>query len=639
MSVQLIVYPQGHKGVYNQFSNPSFNFVVNGQNFTGLDNTPTKFGSSIPLSLFISPPVIPNSWYRFAYFGSTFPYVYPTQVNNNLLITTDGSGTVGGVYQRITGLTIGVQYQVIINIQTPPQASYNGTIRVFTQRYGFQPAYTSNYAIDENTTQVIHLVSPLTQVGTVDTVLFVGYVGGTDNCTIGSIEMIPLSYVSGSILLDDGQVICDLYEDEDIPLTLSVDEFKNVAEKPQSYSKAFNLPATKRNNRIFDHIFEITRHLDGGSPQFNPYQKTQCVLKQDGLLIFQGYLRMLDIVDKEGEISYNVNLYSEVVALADLLKDKKFSDLSFTELEHEYDRIEIERSNYNGVAAGQTTPITYLNPSTSGFRTNFNTIKYPFIDWNRQWVVANGSTPTATEGFIELTNLEQAFRPCISIKYLIDLIFEQPDIPFTYTSAFLNTTEFSELFMDFNWGEGNAPVNFNSRGELTRTSSQSLTTSYTTLDFQNMIGTTISPNFGYSSGVFTAQEDGQVYEIFFNMEFETNLFFTETLDVQWLINGVANTALYNQTVTSSGHTYSGNFITTPPLSAGDTILCQAKSSGAAMSLESGLSGGFTLTYDALITATTNVAQTTSSTLLQTLRGELGQWDFLKGLITMFNLVT
>ena len=638
MSVQLIVYPQGHKGVYNQFSNPSFNFVVNGQNFTGLDNTPTKFGSSIPLSLFISPPVIPNSWYRFAYFGSTFPYVYPAQVNNNLLITTDGSGTVGGVYQRITGLTIGVQYQVVINIQTPPQASYNGTIRVFTQRYGFQPAYTSNYAIDENTTQVIHLVSPLTQVGTVDTVLFVGYVGGTDNCTIGSIEMIPLSYVSGSILLDDGQVICDLYEDEDIPLTLSVDEFKNVAEKPQSYSKAFNLPATKRNNRIFDHIFEITRHLDGGSPQFNPYQKTQCVLKQDGLLIFQGYLRMLDIVDKEGEISYNVNLYSEVVALADLLKDKKFSDLSFTELEHEYDRIEIERSNYNGVAAGQTTPITYLNPSTSGFRTNFNTIKYPFIDWNRQWVVANGSTPTATEGFIELTNLEQAFRPCISIKYLIDLIFEQPDIPFTYTSAFLNTTEFSELFMDFNWGEGNAPVNFNSAGELTRTSSQSLTTSYTTLDFQNMIGPPISPNFGYSSGVFTAQEDGQVYDISFNMKFETNVLFTETLDVQWLINGVANTALYNQIVNSSGHTYSGNFITTPLL-AGDTILCQAKSSGATMSLESGFSGAFVPTYDALITATTNVAQTTSSTLLQTLRGELGQWDFLKGLITMFNLVT
>ena len=30
---------------------------------------------------------------------------------------------------------------------------------------------------------------------------------------------------------------------------------------------------------------------------------------------------------------------------------------------------------------------------------------------------------------------------------------------------------------------------------------------------------------------------------------------------------------------------------------------------------------------------------TTNTFLQTLRGELGQWEFLKGLLTMFNLVT
>ena len=46
----------------------------------------------------------------------------------------------------------------------------------------------------------------------------------------------------------DGQVICDQYAEENIPLTLSIDDFKNVAEKIQSYSKDFNLPNTKRNN-------------------------------------------------------------------------------------------------------------------------------------------------------------------------------------------------------------------------------------------------------------------------------------------------------------------------------------------------------------------------------------------------------
>jgi hypothetical protein len=34
----------------------------------------------------------------------------------------------------------------------------------------------------------------------------------------------------------------------------------------------------------------------------------------------------------------------------------------------------------------------------------------------------------------------------------------------------------------------------------------------------------------------------------------------------------------------------------------------------------------------------SIANVTSNTILQTLRGELGQWEFLKGIMTMFNLV-
>ena len=119
----------------------------------------------------------------------------------------------------------------------------------------------------------------------------------------------------------DGQVICDIYEEEDIPLSLSIDNFKNVAEKVQSYSKDFNLPATKRNNKIFTHLFDVTRIQDTFS--FNPYVKTQCILKQDGYDIFQGFLRLIDIVDKEGEISYSVNLYSEKCCIKRCFRKQK----------------------------------------------------------------------------------------------------------------------------------------------------------------------------------------------------------------------------------------------------------------------------------------------------------------------------
>ena len=630
MSVQLILYPQGHYGVYNTFTNPDTDFITNGINFNNLSNAPTATGSNIDLTILLNPAVIPNSWYRYKWGGGA---LYPYNQSGNLKIPSD-IGTISGLYQRMTDLTYGVQYEAIIDIITPPQPNYSGklTIKLYvgaqTQSWYIQ--------IDETTTQVRQLIgaSVFGASGLIDMTIFVAYEENDTSssvCTIGQIQVQPAFGQSGSVVLDDGQVICDLYEDEDIPLSLSVDEFKNVAEKVQSYSKAFNLPATKRNNRIFDQVFEITRDTPFKSPLFNPYQKTQCVLKQDGLLLFSGYLRLLDITDKEGEISYNVNLYSEAIALADYLKDKTFSELYFTELEHDYNKTEIKRS-WNDSGTG----ISYTNPSTSGFRDAYTTLRYPFVNWNNSWIIANnpsgGLGPTNNNP--QLASLEQAFRPFINIKYIIDRIFQNS--PFTFTSDFFDTTDFKKLYMDFNWGSGNAPVVFNSSGELTRTSDQSLTTSYTTLDFQNMFATIISPNFGYSSGVFTAQEDGQVYNISFNMEFETFNTFVETLDVEWVINGVANVSLYNQTVTDNGHTWIGSFTTTP-LSAGDTVLCRAKSSGATMELKSG--GTFPFPTTALVTATTSSNQTTSDTLLGTLRGELGQWDFLKGLITMFNLVT
>ena len=642
MSVQLILYPQGHNGVYNQYSNPSSNFIVNGDNFTGLDNTPTVTNFSITTAIFLNPAVVPNSWYRYSYIFS--PQQYASESNGNCVIPDFSASGFIGIYQRMTGLTAGISYILKIDI-VPPATSNNGTIRVVRRNtIGGGAFVTTNHSIDETTTQLNIQIGTNAQWQLYDETIFVGYKrsnsSSTSGCVIGRIQVIPEFGSSGSILLDDGQVICDLYEDEDIPLTLSVDEFKNVAEKPQSYSKAFNLPATKRNNRIFDHIFEITRHLEGGSPLFNPYQKTQCVLKQDGLLIFQGYLRMLDIVDKGGEISYNVNLYSEVVALADLLKDKKFSDLSFTELEHDYDRVNIQRSNNNGVSSGQTTPITYLNPSTSGFRTNFNTVKYPFIDWTGQLTIANGST-NATSGFPELASLEQAFRPCINIKYLIDRIFEQSDVPFTYTSTFFNTTEFSELFMDFNWGEGNSPslssVSTFGAGLDPFGVTPVATTSYTALELSIIVVANIPvgsfpPNYNQSTHIITSTAANEQYNIDYTYHIENISGSPINLECRWFYNSVTDIDYSGVQTIAAGDTftYQGSFNKTL-LNIGETLEAQFKASAGSSMQQLG-------TFD-VTTFNVNTLNITTSTLLQTQRGELGQWDFLKGILTMFNLVT
>ena len=606
MSVQLIIYPQSYEGTHNAISGTPSEFVVDGINFNTI-NTSTQYVASAPFPQnainFYAPTLPLNNWDRYNSLGGGIV----SETSGDILFPSGTSGNEDcGIIQKLSNLTIGIDYTVSIDI-----ALVSATADLFVNTY--------NGTILNSTatlTQSVGVVSTTFTANATDQTILIGTSG------IGTIIVSSIStqQVSGLTVasLSDGQVICDLYEDEDIPLSLSVDDFKNVAEKVQSYSKAFNLPATKRNNRIFDQIFEITRSDDGVI--FNPYKKTQCVLKQDGFILFEGYLRLLDVTDKEGEISYNVNLYSEVVALADVLKDRAFRDLDFTELEHEYNRTQITVS-WNDTGSG----ITYLNPSTSGFRDANSTVKYPFVDWNHQFIVGGSSNSgnSATVGNPELTSLEQAFRPFINIKYLIDRIFEPT--PFTYESALFDTTEFKKLYMDFNWGSGNAPVVFNSSANITRNSQQILTTSYATLDFDS---STPPSDFGYSSGVFTAQVDSQIYNLSFNMIFKTPSS-PQSLDVQWIVNGVPFFSVNGQVVTTSNpFTYAGNITTT--LSAGDTIVCQAKSSSTTMYLEGGSNS---------IIANTSSDQTTNETLLDTLRGETGQWDFLKGILTMFNLVT
>ena len=447
MSVQLIVFPQYFDGS-TPLSSPSNELVVDGINFNQVNTSSStqSVSGALPQAFINSYTVsgsslfVVNTWYRFSGVASEI-----TQSSGSLAIPINT-----GIVQRLSNLTYGATYDLTLNINS------NTTQFTVYQYKGNQ--LKSSHIITGTGTQTIQFDA----YSTADIIVIYSV---TSVVGIADISCILSTSTPSGIFTDlsNGQVICDLYEDEDIPLSLSVDDFKNVAEKVQSYSKAFNLPATKRNNQIFDNIFEITRTDNGLN--FNPYKRTKAILKQDGFLLFEGYLRMLDISDKSGEISYNVNLYSEVVALADVLGDKTFSDLDFTELTHDYQKTNIINSWNDGVTVGQTTPITWTNASTSGYRTDFDTLKYPFVDWTHQALVGGSTGTGAISGNPEYTSLEQIFRPFINIKYLIDRIFQA--VPFTYESDFFNTDDFKKLYMDFNYGENELTIGMGKQNNST----------------------------------------------------------------------------------------------------------------------------------------------------------------------------
>jgi hypothetical protein len=624
MSVQLIVYPQSYEGEYSAITSSANDFIVDGINFNTI-NTSSSYDSSasnaILDSLTNAPPYIVNTWYRFRNTLTGTPTI-PTKVSGKLTLFSVPTLTSSGVYQRLSNLVVGTTYEIVIDLSTTGTgfvitSAYNGTNMIT------QPLFGANQS------QITHT---WTAASTNDTIVITYFNTTTDFIAISNISVSEQGITPTTIYTDlqDGQVICDLYEDEDIPLSLSVDDFKNVAEKVQSYSKAFNLPATKRNNQIFDNIFEITRTDTGLN--FNPYKRTKAILKQDGFLLFEGYLRMLDISDKSGEISYNVNLYSEVVALADVLGDKTFSDLDFRELEHAYQKTNIKNS-WNDTAPQAS--ITYTNPSTSGFRDTYLTVKYPFVDWTHEQLVGGSTGTNAASGFPEYTALGQIFRPFINIKYLIDRIFKV--VPFTYESDFFNTDEFKKLYMDFNWGSNESSSEPSSTGFTFISPLLPSTTSFTNCQLNNP--NTFSSDLGYDdvNHRFIAPNNNTQYNLQVDLKFQyvsgtvgssyriahKNSSGTLLNEYQ-LLNGNANPSF------GSIESYTVN--QNVNLQQNDTLQVQWKTVTAGNYFQ------HPNTSNSII-ATIGSGLVTTNTLLQNLRGELGQWNFLKGLLTMFNLVT
>jgi len=621
MSVQLVVYPQWYEGIPSGgsgggelLSNPTdFSAAGTGTLFSvaGLPGTVMAANNATMTT---------NTWYGF------YSSIGAVATGPNIVFLQYPQS---GIYQKIGNLTTGAVYDVTITFGTVLAQP----VRIDIYNGGTFVSQVATVASGASNEGIVQFTAPSAS----ETILVISTLGQTSASSDAYIIATSVKLASngpsvGINHIGEGSVIVDLYEDEDIPLTLSVDNFKNAAESVQSYSKAFNLPGTKRNNQIFDNMFEITRNVDANSIHFNPLIKTRTTLKQDGILLFEGYLRMLDISEKDGEVSYNVNLYSEVVALVDALKGRTLSDLGFRELEHDYNKTNILNS-WNDIGTG----ISYPMPNASGFRNDNTTMKYPFVDWNHQMVVSDGTYVTA--GNPELTKLEQAFRPFINVKYLVDRIFNAPLTPFTYTSSFFDLSLFENLYMDFNWGAEPDGASTNRVGDLYQRSDA--TQFWMTQSWQliNLPTTQSGDNSLWSTNKFVSDVNNlEVSGSFYLRLYNTSGFQTRSVSMKFVKYNAQGVAVetfgsVNDDLSPTGSLpdMQGTFSTT--LNTGEYIALAGKQDSSAGDVRISNS---TFSY-INVTYNNNAAQ--ADTLLETARGDINQWDFLKGLMNMFNLVT
>ena len=623
MSVQLILYPQNYEGQYSSISTPffteyvsdySFNIGSLGSGFSGsAGNQGAAISNLIPL----------NIWQQYNVTGGSFTSANAATVSSGKITLDSASSTsLTGIYQLISNLQIGSTY--VLKVER-----LAGTSGVVTL------GHSGTWSVSGNTYTPLPFVLLPNTVGThtftftatnTEQVFLLNYVND-DNSNLEIGEVSIKENVASAPTVDvfrDGQVICDLYEESNIPLSLSVDDFKNVAEKKQSFSKPFKLPATKRNNKIFTSLFDVTKSVKDDIFSFNPYKKTKAILKEDGYTIFDGYLTLIDVVDKQNEISYNVNLYGETITLADKLKDKKFKNIDFSELSHTYDKVNIKLSHFdnNGVVLTTALPTSSFAYNATLGTSKTDVIKYPFVKWNGDSYLDAGN--------VVLQKLEDAFRPFINCKYLVDRIITEAG--FTYNSDFLESTDFTKLFMDFNFGDSvpNVAANSSHINATAPTGGSTIYagTSYTTL-IPAATGLGTISQYNTATGIYTADVNNFLFKaIVYQYVVENTDSVSRDVTFRWVTS--TGTEIDLQTVTlAAGSTFSfSGSIPSVVLASGETIQAQFKASAGSVVK-------FTQCFNNISISQTNLV---TNGILTALRGDLGQWEFLKGLFTMFNLL-
>ena len=232
----------------------------------------------------------------------------------------------------------------------------------------------------------------------------------------------------------------DLDVADNIPLRINMSAVENtsIGEFYGIGSQTFTLPGTKRNNRFFNHAYQI-----GVSDIPGFYNTVDAYIIRDGETLLQGQLQLIEVItsEKNGFTEYNVQVSDSVIQFKDRLASKLLKDGDWSEYEHIISSASIVDSWSDNLLSGSVfyPLVDYGTDDVTQFPTQ------PRIQLNNDYRVGDDFPAPGVINNINTPMLAKQFLPAIKLKDVVDVIFEQ--VGFTYTSEFLDTEDFNKLYV------------------------------------------------------------------------------------------------------------------------------------------------------------------------------------------------
>jgi len=222
----------------------------------------------------------------------------------------------------------------------------------------------------------------------------------------------------------------DITSSDEFPLSLTYQNFdiRDFNSRNGGFSKTFKVPATKRNNKLLNHIYQ-----DGNIDKKNVRGSLPSTIYSDNIPIVSGTLKITKILKGKDPLEYECNFLSDNMDWASKIKNKDLKELTF-----------------DNTSGGGNTGYVFENmQGLSGnardaatFNADSDKPLFPLL--------------SVGEGVSSRNQVTDAdFVPCLYVKNIWDKIFEGEG--YVVDSEFCNSEYFKSLIV---------PLNFEKQSEL-----------------------------------------------------------------------------------------------------------------------------------------------------------------------------
>tara|TARA_R100001440_G_scaffold19223_1_gene32499 strand:- start:1333 stop:3894 length:2562 start_codon:yes stop_codon:yes gene_type:complete len=350
----------------------------------------------------------------------------------------------------------------------------------------------------------------------------------------------------------------DLFDDEQVSLTQTIQDVRDIEKIFTDFSRSFSLPASAKNNLLFRHYYrtDIVEDLVSDAI-FNANTKLRAIIELNYKRFKSGYIVLNGVKLKNNQPeSYNITFFGETVTLKDKIKDRVLSSLDFSSFDHAY--------SVANVKQGVESFVTALGNQT----VSVASIIYPLISHTQRFIFnsassdggvlttqdrssttrnlfANGSQATSGSGATERLGSTKGFvfndlKPAIRVIDIIRMIEQDPDIDLKFSDDFFTDTGmFGDLYMWLHRNKGQIGITPSNESNVSKIILNNIS------NFSGDLTTFFDPSpFGsfpqFDGGIFRFRTGDQLPAV------------TETMKIVWTVTPNTSSAKFTAKLRKAG---------------------------------------------------------------------------------------